>query len=141
MCDDSRNAHQLELGTCPMCGDVFPIDGRSIYCTPACRQRAFRLRHRPENRQALTALVTTLPRQQRLTDQTVYECQRALNASSAKDVAATVISCAARWVSEVNAPAALKSSPSPISSAQTWKEVLQPNPRHLAGGNANFHTS
>ena len=74
MCDDSRNAHQLELGTCPMCGDVFPIDGRSIYCTPACRQRAFRLRHRPENRQALTALVTTLPRQQRLTDQTVYEC-------------------------------------------------------------------
>ena len=74
MRDARRNADQLELGTCPMCGDTFPIDGRSIYCTPACRQRAFRLRHRLENRQTLTALAATLRRQQHLTDQTVYEC-------------------------------------------------------------------
>jgi ribosomal protein L32 len=74
MRDDRRNADQLELGTCPMCGDTFPIDGRSIYCTPVCRQRAFRLRNRSENRQTLTALATTLRRQQRLTAQTVYEC-------------------------------------------------------------------
>jgi hypothetical protein len=74
MGDASRNAHQLELGTCPMCGDTLPIDGRSIYCTPACRQRAFRLRHRPDNRQTLTTLAATLRREQRLLAQTIYEC-------------------------------------------------------------------
>src|SRR5205823_9277834 len=31
---------------CPMCTNSFPIDGRGLYCTPRCRQRAYRLRHR-----------------------------------------------------------------------------------------------
>ncbi len=57
-----------------MCSNTFPIDGRGIYCTPKCRQRAYRLRHRPMNRQTLTDLAARLRRDQQLLAHTVYEC-------------------------------------------------------------------
>ncbi len=74
MRDDTRNDSQPPLGVCPVCTDTFPIDGRGIYCTPKCRQRAYRLRHRQLNRPTLTDLAATLRREQRLIAQTVYEC-------------------------------------------------------------------
>lgn len=72
--DAPRNDSQLRLGVCPVCTNSFPIDGRGIYCTPRCRQRAYRLRHRQANRMTLIDLATRLRREQRLIDQTVYEC-------------------------------------------------------------------
>jgi hypothetical protein len=30
--------------TCPVCGKAFTGQGRRIYCTPACRQEAYRRR-------------------------------------------------------------------------------------------------
>jgi hypothetical protein len=72
--DARRNDSQLPLGVCLMCTNSFPIDGRGLYCTPRCRQRAYRLRHRQANRPTLIDLATRLRREQRLIDQTVYEC-------------------------------------------------------------------
>jgi hypothetical protein len=57
-----------------MCTNSFPIDGRGLYCTPRCRQRAYRLRQRQANRPTLIDLVNRLRRERRLIDQTVYEC-------------------------------------------------------------------
>ena len=74
MGDDSRHDHQLELGTCPMCGRSFPIQGRGIYCGPTCRQRAFRLRRRHTLGPTLTNLTDRLRQERRLIAQTVYEC-------------------------------------------------------------------
>jgi hypothetical protein len=70
VCDDTRYDSQLLLGVCPVCTETFPIDGRGIYCTPKCRQRAYRLRHRP----TVTQLAGRLRREHRLTAQTVYQC-------------------------------------------------------------------
>ena len=74
MCDDGRNAPQLELRTCPMCDRTFPVQGRGVYCGPTCRQRAFRLCHRQANQPRLTRLIDRLRQTQRLIQQTVYEC-------------------------------------------------------------------
>ena len=74
MCDDTRNDSQPSLGVCPVCTDSFPIDGRGTYCTPKCRQRAFRLRHRQVNRLTVTDFAAELRREHRLLAQTVYEC-------------------------------------------------------------------
>jgi hypothetical protein len=74
MCDDTCDARQPPPGVCPACTDTFPIDGRSIYCTPRCRQRAYRLRHHQANRPTLTDLAAELRREHRLLAQTVYEC-------------------------------------------------------------------
>jgi hypothetical protein len=76
MRDDTRNAQQLDLATCPMCGRTPPGQGRGIYCGPACRQRAFRLRHQQAKRPKLTHLADTLRQERRLVAQTVYECPR-----------------------------------------------------------------
>lgn len=72
--DATRYDSQPPLGVCPVCTDTFPIDGRGIYCTPKCRQRAYRLRHSRSNRPTLTNLAAELRRQQQLIAQTVYEC-------------------------------------------------------------------
>jgi hypothetical protein len=72
--DDTRNACQPALGVCPACTNTFPIEGRGIYCTPKCRQRAFRLRHPQANRPTVTDLADRLRREHRLIAQTVYEC-------------------------------------------------------------------
>jgi hypothetical protein len=74
MRDDTRNDSQPPLGVCPVCTDTLPIDGRGIYCTPKCRQRAYRLRHRQMNRPTLTDLAARLRREQQLSAHTVYEC-------------------------------------------------------------------
>jgi len=74
MCDDTRNDSQPLLGVCPVCTDTFAIDGRGIYCTPKCRQRAYRLRHQQANRPTATDLAVRLRREQRLIAQTVYAC-------------------------------------------------------------------
>jgi hypothetical protein len=128
MCDDTRNDHQLELGTCPMCGRTFPIEGRSIYCGPTCRQRAFRLRRRQVHRSTLPYLTEMLRRERRLTAQTIYECpsgnQRFLGERRCGDCN---LMCR-RWVSEVNAPSVLRSSRSPTCSVRIWKEVPWPKP-------------
>lgn len=78
MRDDTRNDRQLAQGTCPMCSRTFPIEGRSVYCGPTCRQRAFRLRHRQLDGAALTDLADLLRRERRLIAQTVYECPACL---------------------------------------------------------------
>ena len=72
--DDTRNDSQPSPGVCPVCTDAFPIDGRGIYCTPKCRQRAYRLRHHHANRPTITDLAAKLRREHRLLAQTVYEC-------------------------------------------------------------------
>ena len=46
----------------------------ATYCSNACRQRAYRLRHSRSNRLTLTDLAAQLLREQRLIAQTVYEC-------------------------------------------------------------------
>jgi len=74
MCDATRNDRQVVLATCPMCCRTLPREGRHIYCGPACRQRAFRLRRRQLHRSTLTDIGNRLRRQQRLIAQTVYEC-------------------------------------------------------------------
>ena len=72
--DDTRYESQPPLGVCPVCTRTFPIDGRGTYCTPKCRQRAYRLRHRQTSRLTVIDLAATLRREQRLIAQTVYEC-------------------------------------------------------------------
>jgi len=72
--DDTRYDSQPALGVCPLCNTTFPIDGRGIYCTPKCRQRAYRLRHRQADHPTLSDLAAKLRREQRLIAQTVYEC-------------------------------------------------------------------
>jgi hypothetical protein len=72
--DDTRNDSQPPLGVCPVCTNTFPIDGRGMYCTPKCRQRAYRLRHHQAKRPTATDLAARLRREQRLLAQTVYEC-------------------------------------------------------------------
>jgi len=74
VCDDTRYVSQLPLGVCPVCTRTVPIDGRGIYCTPKCRQRAYRLRHSRSSRPTLTDIAAELRREQRLIAQTVYEC-------------------------------------------------------------------
>jgi len=74
VCDDTRYDGQPPLGVCPVCTHTFPIDGRGIYCTPKCRQRAYRLRHRQVNRPTLTDLAARLRREQQLIAHTVYAC-------------------------------------------------------------------
>jgi hypothetical protein len=74
MCDDTRNAGRLEPAACPTCGRYFCAVGRGVYCSPACRQRAFRLRRHQARRPALDQFANHLRRQRRLIDQTVYEC-------------------------------------------------------------------
>ena len=72
--DARRNDSQLPLGVCPMCTNFFPIDGRGLYCTPRCCQRAYRLRRRQIEPTDADRPSTRLRREQRLIDQTVYEC-------------------------------------------------------------------
>ena len=93
-----------------MCTNSFPINGRGIYYTPRCRQRAFRLRHHQANRPTRIDLATRLRREQRLIDQTVYECSTCQERSLTKDVATDAICGVESWDSAAAAPAATMSS-------------------------------
>jgi hypothetical protein len=72
--DVSRNA--LAIGserTCLVCARP-PASARARYCSPACRQRSFRLRHVPLARIDDRRLRTELRRRGALVAHTVYEC-------------------------------------------------------------------
>ena len=61
---------------CPACGGT-PPSTRSVYCTPACKQLAYRLRRRTLHSTADPAILRKdLQRQQLQVAHTVYECSR-----------------------------------------------------------------
>ncbi len=62
--------------SCVLCGKAFSRSGRALYCGPACRLRAFRLRHL-EDREVLRLEATRpLRRRAGLLSHSVYECPR-----------------------------------------------------------------
>jgi ribosomal protein L32 len=58
---------------CPMCGGT-PPSSRSVFCKPACKQLAYRLRHQPQATVDPVVLRKQLQRQRLLVAHTVYEC-------------------------------------------------------------------
>jgi hypothetical protein len=69
MRDGSRNGSD----GCLICGKP-RRSTRSRYCEDACRQRAFRLRHRASTSVDLTTLRQDLQRRKVLVAHTIYEC-------------------------------------------------------------------
>jgi hypothetical protein len=65
----SRNANETTT-TCPVCGNPFTPIRRQRYCTPACRQKAWRDRHHTPTEAPVVVLPPGTPR--RAT--TVYHC-------------------------------------------------------------------
>ena len=61
--------------TCPVCGVTTP-SSRSVYCKPACKQLAYRLRRQPLASVDPLVLRKQLQRQRLLMAHTVYECPR-----------------------------------------------------------------
>jgi rubrerythrin len=75
MRDVSRNASSV-IGrerTCLVCTRP-PASARARYCSPACRQRSFRLRHGRPERSDARRLRAELRRRGTLVAHTVYEC-------------------------------------------------------------------
>ncbi len=61
---------------CVVCSKRLSGSGRALYCSPACRLRAFRLRHL-EDREVLRLEATRpLRRRAGLLSHSVYECPR-----------------------------------------------------------------
>ena len=58
---------------CLICGKPRP-SMRALYCDDACKQRAFRLRHRANTRVDVTILRRDLQRRKVLVAHTIYEC-------------------------------------------------------------------
>jgi ribosomal protein L32 len=58
---------------CPVCGGT-PPSSRSVYCKPACKQLAYRLRHQPLATVDPVVLRKQLQRQRLLVAHMVYEC-------------------------------------------------------------------
>jgi len=56
--------------TCPVCTTTFTPIRRQRYCTPACRQAAWRARHNSQTPPSLPALPSRTPRR----DITIYQC-------------------------------------------------------------------
>jgi ribosomal protein L32 len=59
--------------SCPVCGGT-PPSSRSVYCKPACKQLAYRLRHQPPLTVDPVILRKQLQLQKLLVAHTVYEC-------------------------------------------------------------------
>lgn len=57
---------------CVVCGAQ--ATGRGQYCSPACRQQAYRLRQQPDQRTLLKAITVDLTHQQALVAHMVYRC-------------------------------------------------------------------
>lgn len=57
-----------------MCGQTFAAMGRAVYCSQACRQRAFRLRHLRDREVLQMEATKPLRRRAGLVEQTIYEC-------------------------------------------------------------------
>lgn len=77
MSNVARNAPASSPPTrsCLVCGKPFPGSGRGLYCSPACRLRAFRLR-RLQGREVLRLEANPLRRRAALLSQSVYACPR-----------------------------------------------------------------
>jgi len=76
MCDASRDGSTLGVNaapTCALCGTAL-ADGRQRYCSPAHRQRAFRLRHTAPLIVDDGRLRSELRRRGTLVAHIVYEC-------------------------------------------------------------------
>jgi hypothetical protein len=58
---------------CVVCGAPLPTP-RSQYCSPGCKQRAYRLRHADPLARDQSAWAAELKRRQRLVAHTLYEC-------------------------------------------------------------------
>ena len=68
--NDIRNDISPPAATCPVCAAAFTPIRRQRYCTPACRQAAWRARHRgPAPPPSTTVAARTTRR-----DDTVYQC-------------------------------------------------------------------
>jgi ribosomal protein L32 len=63
----------VRLRACPVCGGT-PPSSRSVYCKPACKQLAYRLRHQPQATVDPVALRKQLQCQRVLVAHTIYEC-------------------------------------------------------------------
>lgn len=59
--------------TCLACGGPLR-SARAHYCSPGCRQRAYRRRHVEDPAEGRTATTAGLQHRQRLAAQTIYEC-------------------------------------------------------------------
>lgn len=74
MCDASRNGSASDSGrTCLVCPRP-PASTRARYCSAACRQRSFRLRHTQAPSVDDKPLRAELRRRGALVAHTVYEC-------------------------------------------------------------------
>jgi len=62
--------NDIQTAPCPVCANPFTPTRRQRYCSPACRQAAWRTRHRDP---AATAPITVAPGTPRR-DITVYQC-------------------------------------------------------------------
>ena len=72
--DDSRNGSgPASTRGCAVCPAALP-SARARYCSAACRQRAFRLRHANRETADLTGLRRELQRRRALVAHTVYAC-------------------------------------------------------------------
>ena len=78
MSNVARNApaNSPPARTCLVCGKPFPRSGRALYCSPACRLRAFRLRHLQDQEVLRLEAAQPLRRRARLLSHSVYECPR-----------------------------------------------------------------
>jgi hypothetical protein len=83
MPDTARNgwlASRVGVLSCLICGHGFRPSGRRVFCSPACRQRAFRLRHPHRTRLPNKAIITPIeipPKHDpRLVDGTATQRQR-----------------------------------------------------------------
>jgi len=53
---------------CPACGQQLPVGRSRRFCSPACRQAAYRRRHQPDAHQV------PLPRRRSRLEGTIYQC-------------------------------------------------------------------
>jgi len=63
-----RNDDRNDAATCPACGQPFTRSGRRRWCSPACRQAAWRRRHPARTPPA------ALPHARPARDTTIYQC-------------------------------------------------------------------
>jgi hypothetical protein len=108
--DDIRNDNPTPNSTCPACQTTFIPVRRQRYCTPACRQAAWRTRH-PSLAPEPSTTTATPPTTRR--DNTVYQCPTATIATSAGSGATTATNPAPASVRAAHAPTATSPSPSP----------------------------
>jgi hypothetical protein len=67
-----REGSRTSCGACLMCGADVP-SRRALYCTRACQQQSYRLRHQAPTID-VTSVRTALQRRKALVAHTVYEC-------------------------------------------------------------------